>query len=180
MFPQVPTWSPKSSKICKKCPPKLVPKAYCQKTPLYKHSNYENMTPVQAGALFSLWHPTSKKSQNRSKMDTKTDQKSPKPCPGRHFQITLRTAHPPPVRKSAKLTSKRVPKMRPNPLKNVKKVTPTPEAVPCGPDPAPCGPDPVPSGPDPVPNGWVRAPWRAQCRSESLQADITRAISASS
>ena len=91
---RVPTWSPKASQICKKCPPKLGPKAYCQKTSLYKHSNYENMTPVQAGALFSLCHPTSKKPPNRSKMHTKTDQKLPKPCPGHHFQITLCTAHP--------------------------------------------------------------------------------------
>ena len=52
------------------------------------------MTPVQAGALFSLWHPTSKKSQNRSKMDTKTDPKSHKPPLGHHSQITLCTAHP--------------------------------------------------------------------------------------
>ena len=52
------------------------------------------MTPVQARALFSLWHPTSKKSQNRSKMDTKTDPKSHKPPLGHHSQITLCTAHP--------------------------------------------------------------------------------------
>ena len=92
--PRVTTWSPKSPKICKKCRQKLVPKAHYPKTPFYNHSNYENMTPVQAGALFSLWHPTSKKSQNRSKMDTKTDPKSHKPPLGHHSQITLCTAHP--------------------------------------------------------------------------------------
>ena len=90
--PRVPTWSPKASKIITKCVQKLVPKAHWQKTPLCKHSNYENMTPVQAGALFSLWRPTCKKSQNRSRMDAQTDPKSHKPSPGHHFQVTVCTA----------------------------------------------------------------------------------------
>ena len=54
-----PSWAPG-------WPPKLGLEAQCQKTPFYRHSNYENMPPVQTGALFSLRHPISKQSQGSS------------------------------------------------------------------------------------------------------------------
>ena len=54
-----PSWAPG-------WPPKLGLEAQCQKTPFYGHSNYENMPPMQAGALFSLRHPISKQSQGSS------------------------------------------------------------------------------------------------------------------
>ena len=70
------------------------------------------MTPVQAGALFSLWQPTRQKPQDRSKMATKTEQKSHKLPPGPHFLMIFRMLAEI-ARKSSKMTSKRNPKMRP-------------------------------------------------------------------